>query len=72
MFGALLSSIPDLFTLMGVFHFAFIVMIALSVICNVYKENRGQPRTGVLCCVRRAAVNQIHPLGGVSKADEND
>ena len=31
MFGALLSRVPDPFTLMGVFHFLYIAMMALSV-----------------------------------------
>ena len=35
MFGALLSRVPDPFTLMGVFHFMYIVMIALSVVCGI-------------------------------------
>ena len=35
MFGALLSRVPDPFTLMGVFHFMYIVMIGLSVVCGV-------------------------------------
>ena len=35
MFGALLSRVPDPFTLMGVFHFLYIAMIALSVICGI-------------------------------------
>jgi hypothetical protein len=35
MFGALLSRVPDPFTLMGVFHFLYIVMIALSVVCGI-------------------------------------
>jgi hypothetical protein len=35
MFGALLSRVPDPFTLMGVFHFMYIVMIVLSVVCGI-------------------------------------
>lgn len=35
MFGALLSRVPDPFTLMSVFHFLYIVMIALSVVCGI-------------------------------------
>src|SRR5580700_8193196 len=35
MFGALLSRVPDPFTLMGVFHFVYIVMIVLSVVCGI-------------------------------------
>lgn len=35
MFGALLSRVPDPFTLMGVFHFLYIAMIALSVVCGI-------------------------------------
>lgn len=35
MFGALLSRVPYLFTLMGVFHFMYVVMIALSVVCGI-------------------------------------
>jgi hypothetical protein len=35
MFGALLNRVPDPFTLMSVFHFMYIVMIALSVICGI-------------------------------------
>ncbi len=35
MFGALLSRVPDPFTLMGVFHFLYIVMMALSVVCGI-------------------------------------
>jgi hypothetical protein len=35
MFGALLNRVPDPFTLMGVFHFIYIVMIALSVVCGI-------------------------------------
>ena len=35
MFGALLNRAPDPFTLMGVFHLLYIVMIALSVVCGI-------------------------------------
>jgi hypothetical protein len=35
MFGALLSRAPDPFTLMGGFHFIYMVMIALSVVCGI-------------------------------------
>jgi hypothetical protein len=35
MFGALLSRAPDPFTLMGIFHFMYVVMIALSVVCGI-------------------------------------
>jgi hypothetical protein len=35
MFGALLNRVPDPFTLMGVFHFMYTVMIALSVLCGI-------------------------------------
>ena len=35
MFGALLSRVPDPFTLMGVFHFMYILMIALSIVCGI-------------------------------------
>jgi hypothetical protein len=35
MFGALLSRVPDPFTLMGDFHFLYIAMIALSVVCGI-------------------------------------
>jgi uncharacterized membrane protein len=35
MFGALLSRVPDPFTLMSVFHFMYIVMIVLSVVCGI-------------------------------------
>ena len=35
MFGSLLSRVPDPFTLMGAFHFLYIVMIALSVVCSI-------------------------------------
>jgi hypothetical protein len=35
MFGALLSRVPDPFTLMGVFHFMYVVMIVLSVVCGI-------------------------------------
>ena len=35
MFGALLSRVPDPFTLMSVFHFLYIAMIALSVVCGI-------------------------------------
>jgi hypothetical protein len=35
MFGALLSRVPDPFTLMSLFHFMYIVMIALSVVCGI-------------------------------------
>ena len=35
MFGALLNRVPDPFTLMGVFHFMYIVMIALSAVCGI-------------------------------------
>ena len=35
MFGALLSRVPDPFTLMGVFHFLYIAMIVLSVVCGI-------------------------------------
>ena len=35
MFGALLNRVPDPFTLMGIFHFLYAVMIALSVACGI-------------------------------------
>ena len=35
MFGALLNRVPDPFTLMGIFHFIYIVVIALSVLCGI-------------------------------------
>jgi hypothetical protein len=35
MFGALLNRVPDPFTLMGVFHFMYTVLIALSVLCGI-------------------------------------
>src|ERR1019366_3271781 len=35
MFGALLNRVPDPFALMGVFHFLYICMIALSVVCGL-------------------------------------
>jgi hypothetical protein len=35
MFGALLNRVPDPFTLMGVFHFMYLGMIALSVVCGI-------------------------------------
>jgi hypothetical protein len=35
MFGALLSRVPNPFALMSVFHFAYIVMIGLSVVCGI-------------------------------------
>src|ERR1700688_1107238 len=33
MFGALLSRVPDPFALMGIFHFLYASMIALSSVC---------------------------------------
>jgi hypothetical protein len=35
MFGALLSRVPDPFALMGVFHFLYMVLIALSAVCGL-------------------------------------
>jgi hypothetical protein len=35
MFGALLSRVPEPFTLMGVFHFMYILIIALSIVCGI-------------------------------------
>jgi len=35
MFGALLSRVPGPFTLMGVFHSMYILMIALSIVCGI-------------------------------------
>ena len=35
MFGALLNRVPDPFTLMGVFHFMYVVMTVLSVVCGI-------------------------------------
>lgn len=35
MFGALLSRVPDPFALMGIFHFLYTFMIALSAVCGV-------------------------------------
>ena len=35
MFGALLSRVPDPFTLMSVFHFMYVVMIVLSIVCGI-------------------------------------
>jgi hypothetical protein len=36
MFGALLSRVPDPFALMGIFHFLYTAMIALSVVCGLF------------------------------------
>lgn len=35
MFGALLNRVADPFTLMSLFHFMYIVMIVLSVVCGI-------------------------------------
>jgi hypothetical protein len=35
MFGALLSRVPDPFALMGIFHFLYLVVIALSAVCSL-------------------------------------
>jgi hypothetical protein len=35
MFGALLTRVPDPFTLMSAFHFVYLGIIALSVLCGV-------------------------------------
>jgi hypothetical protein len=35
MFGALLNRVPDPFALMGVFHFLYTIMIALSAVCGL-------------------------------------
>jgi hypothetical protein len=35
MFGALLSRVPDPFTLMDIFHFLFMTMIVLSAVCGL-------------------------------------
>jgi hypothetical protein len=35
MFGALLSRVPDPFALMNMFHFLYLVMIVLSVVCGL-------------------------------------
>ena len=35
MFGALLNRVPDPFALMGVFHFLYTCMIALSAVCGL-------------------------------------
>ena len=35
MFGALLSRVPDPFSLVAVFHFMYILMIALSIVCGI-------------------------------------
>jgi hypothetical protein len=35
MFGALLNRVPDPFTLLGVFHFLYTVMIILSAACGI-------------------------------------
>jgi hypothetical protein len=35
MFGALLSRVPDPFTLMGEFHIVYVALIVLSVLCGV-------------------------------------
>jgi hypothetical protein len=35
MFGALLNRVPDPFTLLGIFHFLYTVMIVLSVVCGI-------------------------------------
>jgi len=34
MFGTLLSRVPDPFALMDIFHFLYVVMIALSAVCG--------------------------------------
>jgi hypothetical protein len=35
MFGALLNRVADPFTLMSLFHFMYIVMVVLSVVCGI-------------------------------------
>jgi hypothetical protein len=35
MFGALLNRVPDPFTLLGIFHFLYTVMIVLAVVCGI-------------------------------------
>jgi hypothetical protein len=35
MFGPLLNRVPDPFTLLGVFHFLYTLMIVLSVVCGI-------------------------------------
>lgn len=35
MFGALLNRVPDPFALMGVFHFLYMAVVVLSVVCGV-------------------------------------
>ena len=35
MFGALLNRVPDPFTLLGIFHFLYTLMIVLSAVCGI-------------------------------------
>jgi hypothetical protein len=46
MFGALLSRVPDPFALMGVFHFLYTFMIALSAVCGLIGIIAGQALLG--------------------------
>jgi hypothetical protein len=46
MFGALLNRVPDPFALMGVFHFLYTFMIALSAVCGLIGIIAGQALLG--------------------------
>jgi hypothetical protein len=56
MFGALLSRVPDPFTLMSVFHFMYIVMIVLSVVCGILGLMAGLALLGGQRSGRRLAL----------------
>src|ERR1035437_9136157 len=56
MFGALLNRVPDPFTLMGVFHFMYIVMIVLSVVFGILGPIAGLALLGGQRSGRRLAL----------------
>ena len=56
MFGALLTRAPDPFMLMGLFHFTYTVMIALSVVCGILGLMAGLALLGRQQSARRLAL----------------
>jgi hypothetical protein len=56
MFGALLNRVPDPFALMGIFHFLYTVMIALSVISGILGFVAGLALLGEQQSGRRLAL----------------
>ena len=56
MFGALLNRVADPFTLMGIFHFLYTIMIVLSAVCGILGFVAGMALVGGHQSGRKLAI----------------